>query len=653
MNLFKTGFAWILILAGTLFSLQAFAVPEAKEIHLSFQERVLSAYALQAYQASPEEQTRIYARVLQYINTVTNAPVTEINVKNFSEFLKHFRGEWPSSGNLQTDLQRIESLPTQGLARYRSASPRVQMQIDNYLKAHVNHFKGFSMTRLQDLSELKPEAIKQYLKESAKKQLAEFDTIGSRIASTAFTAIPDPQDRIRFRILFDQYYALQSLDTKKYIISEMLGKKIGLNDQEKFEVMVQNSGPQFQKLLQVIIRQNGVPDHIKASFKALEDSAKQVPWWQVEQLLKTEKENFEFTYFERKPLGIGTMAQVHRAKMIINGKRQDVVVRFLKPNISQRVDEDHAILVKVTQQIDNDPEYRSLNGAMMTPLMNDITDTVREELNMKATMDRQTLARTAYDKEVLLKTPEYKTDLHFSVPKLFGADKDSKLMVQELVIGRSLDKESETYAKLAPNIKKAIIEEVAKLWINEVLYGGGFYHSDLHQGNFLVRMAEPKAEVTLLDFGMGGQIDKKTQQLLLQLGLALQMQKAELITDTYWNLSDTAKNQIPRAAFATKVEERLKNLRKKNISESLFDWSGWASNEGIRLPYDFINMNRGLMIISKSLEDAGSELTFTDIAKSLALRNPGKVMTALKSKIEEKIPNKGPAGVRCEQVFAL
>ena len=111
MAILKSAFKWLLILAGFVASLQAFARSEANDIHLSFQERVLTAYALKAYKASPTEQAQIYSRAYKYIETLANTPETTVTVANFNEFLKKFRGEWPNSGDLETDLQRIESQP--------------------------------------------------------------------------------------------------------------------------------------------------------------------------------------------------------------------------------------------------------------------------------------------------------------------------------------------------------------------------------------------------------------------------------------------------------------------------------------------------------------------------------------------------------------
>lgn len=662
------------VLVNALWSQAHAATAERPEVHLSFQERVLATYALLSYKASSEVRNSLFKRATNYITEVAKTPLKSVQVRNFNEFLSDFRGEWPNSGNLATDIKHIESQPVRGFVTYVSPSPRVQKQIDRYLDAHVGYFQGLSFSQAAEAVQVDPTKLNRSFEQVMEKHLSEFNTIGTKIAETAFNAIPNPLDRIPLRILFDQYYALQPLENKMQIISEILGQRMNLGDAEKFAIMVQNSGPQFQKLLQVIIRQNGIPDELKKSFKMLEDSARPVPWWQVEKLIQSETGNYKFSYFERKPLGVGTMAQVHRAKINFNGQRQDVVVRFLKPGIAQRVDEDHRILTQVAEKVDSDPEYRRLNGPLMSPVMEDISATVRAELDMRATMDRQARAKLSYDKDVIIKAGGFKTEVQFYVPRIFGAEKNSQLMIQELVIGRSLDKEARLYSELAPDLKKSVIEAVAKLWFNEVLFGSGFYHSDLHQGNFLVRVGEPKTQVTLLDFGMGGVIDGEIQKNMMLLGAALQIQKADLITDIYWKISLSGKNQLTRAAFAQKVEQRLQDLQRQQLRENMFEWTGWASNEGLRFPYDFINLNRGLVIINKSLEDAGSKLEFTSIAKALALQNPTKVLRALRSnsllKWSDLIklgwahsPEKTPASkpqvpalapaLRCEQAFSL
>ncbi len=110
------------------------------------------------------------------------------------------------------------------------------------------------------------------------------------------------------------------------------------------------------------------------------------------------------------------MAQVHRAKILIDGRSQDVVVRFIKPGIADRVQED----------------------------------------DQDATIARQKTAKSVYEKEVLLKSPKYKTNLQFHVPRVYESAGKSKLMVQEMIFGRKLDKEAEIFAEGVPGLKKKI-----------------------------------------------------------------------------------------------------------------------------------------------------------------------------------------------------
>ena len=53
-------------------------------------------------------------------------------------------------------------------------------------------------------------------------------------------------------------------------------------------------------------------------------------------------------------------------------------------------------------------------------------------------------------------------------------------------------------------------------------------------------------------------------------------------------------------------------------------WAAWAMDQGIGLPYEFVNLNRGLVIVSKLLEDSGSRETMTSLTRKLALKNPLK-----------------------------
>lgn len=649
---FKFIFVLILILGRGAWAI----LPEATGLHLSFEQRLAMTYALLAQGESQEKKEEILSRAKKYFLQVSQTPVQTLKVKNFDEFLRSFKGPWPNTHSVVLDVDIIEKQGPHSLTVFASDSARVQRQIDRYLEWQQNQIKGrlaierdMSPSSLSSMNEkiagllVNPQMHKmfeQWALEQSETLIAdrmtELDRVGEKVAASGFAQQQDATMRIFMQTMFSEYFSRLSSASKKLIISSYLGGDLNVSDIKKFEIMVQNSGPQLQKLLQVVARQTDLSPEMLEVFRGLENSVREVPWVQVESLLATENANFKFTYFERKPLGVGTMAQVHRAKISMNGERKDVVVRFIKPGIADRVEEDRLILLKVAEILDSNPEFRKTGSPKLEPIIQDITSTVTAELSQEDTIARQRLAKTRYEKTVLMRTTEYKNDLEFHVPAVFSGKGKSQFMVQELVIGKKLDKESALYANLVPGLKRGIVEEMAKVWSHEVLFGGGFYHSDLHQGNFMIQVADPKIRVNILDYGMGGVISPELQRQVMVLGAGTELGSAELISRAFWKISQLDRNSINEMQFRALVGERLRLIKDgKEIKTSLESWTAWAMDSGLRLPFEFISLNRGIVIVNKLLQDSGSNLSVTKILKSLARTQPVFVYKTFV--LEEKI----------------
>jgi predicted unusual protein kinase regulating ubiquinone biosynthesis (AarF/ABC1/UbiB family) len=620
-------------------------------LYLSFEQRVLLSYALLA-QGQPEVKKE---EIVQRLNELKKKNLAKgpqvIQVRNFDEFLKSYRGDWPGTNSLDKDLTLIENAQPRGLITYKSPSPRIQQKIDAYIQTQTAALYQMGQQNKNKVSSYQSEisaglmafAATPGLLQSEQAQLAmekrlltisdslvseqiqELDHIGEKIAQSDFGAGSDPSMKIVLETMMSEYFSRLSPESKKQIVSAFLGGDLKANDIEKFEVMVQNSGPQMQKTLQVIARQGDLAPEMLAIFRELESSVKSVPWVQVQEILAHEKGNYHFTYFERKPLGVGTMAQVHRAKILVNGQRKDVVVRFIKPDIEKRVMEDHKILVEVAKILDDNPEFKKTGMPKLGPLVDDITKTVTAELDQNATVQRQLTAKKAYEKELPFKTDAYKGTLKIHVPDIYPAPGPSQLMVQEMVIGSKLDKEAQTYQETIPELKKTVIEQMAQVWLQEVLFGTGFYHSDLHQGNFMVRVGEPSIQLNILDYGMGGTLSPQLQAQVLVLGAGTELLNAKLISQAFWQISDKNKNTLSEQQFRSLVAAKVQKVSSGQESLQGIDrWAAWAMDQGIGLPYEFVNLNRGLVIVSKLLEDSGSRETMTSLTRKLALKNPLK-----------------------------
>jgi ubiquinone biosynthesis protein len=660
------------------------SAPKSSGLFLAFEQRLAVSYALLAQGLPSAQQEEVFERAQKYFTQMVKNPVSVEVVANFPEFLKKFKGEWPNTHSLELDLQTIEQRAVAIPTLYVSNSPRIQRQITEYLKWQNTQLfelaqqgdanKTFSETTASLISAATLPDAKNILISMSdaliKEEMKKLDHIGEAIAGSSLAQQQDAGIQTAMQTIFSEYFARLSPATKKLIISSYLGGDLQANDLKKFEVMIQNSGPQLQKLLQVVARQSGIAPEMIEIFKTLENSVRPVPWSEVEKILSHEKENFIFTYFEKKAVGVGTMAQVHRAKILLNNERQDVVVRFIKPGIAERVEEDRRVLTEVAKILDANPIYRKSGAPQMAPLVDDITATVTAELDQKATVDRQKLAKLQYEKEVFIKAGDYKNALEFHVPAIYTSKNKSELMVQELVIGNKLDKEVAAYGKKAAAIKLALVEEVAKLWAREVMFGGGFYHSDLHQGNFMVKISDAKIVLNILDFGMGGVMSESLRNKVMMLFAGVQLNKPEIIAKAFWGISEQSRNTVRETQLFTLVANKSARIAKKLEKPLAFEeWTAWALDKGLRLPYDFIGLNRGMVIVDKLLEESKSTKTVKDYMKSFAkveaisvfrrlvvkegLSNLDLVKLGWSELTSKPLPElKTAAPLMCERVFA-
>jgi predicted unusual protein kinase regulating ubiquinone biosynthesis (AarF/ABC1/UbiB family) len=619
------------------------ATPESTGLHLSFEQRLAVTYALMTQGESAEKKQEILNRAKKYFYGMFQAKTQTVKVKNFQEFLTAFKGPWPGTHSVALDLDLIEKQGPRAIMVFESDSARVQSQINRYLDWQRNQLKKMALSEIRAASYDLGGAIEQFMALLASPQplkmaeqwalnqievlltdrMKELDHVGEKIATSSFAQQQDATLRILMQTMFSEYFSNLSPASKKLIASSYLGGDLRIDDLKKFEIMVQNSGPPLQKLLQVVALDEGLSPEVVEIFHVLENSVRPVPWVLVSEILNSELTNYKFIYFERKPLGIGSVAQVHRAKILVDGVRKDVVVRFNKPGIAERIEEDRLILAKVAKTLDANPEFRKTGAPKLDPIVEDIIATVTADMNQDEATARQRLAKPRYEKTVLMTTPEYKNYIEFHVPIVYSGKAKSKFMIQELIIGKKLDKEVALYADVAPQLKRGIVEEMAKVWAHEVLFGSGLYHSDLHQGNFMVQLTEPKIRVNILDYGMGGVLDPFLQRQVMVLGAGLELNSEELISRAYWKISQPLKNSVDETHFRALVQERLRLIQAgKETRVSMENWTTWAMDSGLRLSYEFISLNRGIGILNKLLKNSGSKMSVMTILQHYARTNP-------------------------------
>lgn len=653
--------ALVLVTASLIFSTEA--QQQQKPLFLSYEQRLILSYLMAGAGESSDKQMEIAERFEKAFNEFLRMPVQTVTVSNFAEFLKAYQGEWPNSYSLESDLQLLEKGQMRGPTVIRGATPQIQSQIDGFIRnqnktisegamngvfnqklAKITQMIDALIAQYQsgqelDLTNKKPyvEAGFRVAHELLQSHLEVIQKTGEDIAKSGKMTSQDAALSMFMETIFKEYFGRLGLASKKQIISQFLGTNLNSTTAQKFEVMVMNSGPQFQKLLQVVARDAGISEDLLATFKRLESKANPIPAAIVRDLFEAERDRYQWLGYRDTPLGTGTMAQVHQG-VIRNwaGEKTRVVIRFLKPEIEKRIAEDNRILMEIAPLMDNDARFKAAGYPKLEPVVSDLNKTILDELDLEATKGRQRKGKEIYTRDLFFKSPIYRNSIELSVPGIYDGVPMagfSKLMVQDMVPGTKLDKEANKYAEVAPDFKRILIEEISRVWLDEVLFKSGFFHSDLHQGNFMVELTEPAIKVSILDFGMGGTIRREMQLDLLLLGAGLELNKANVIVETLWSLSEKDQNKISREDFEKSVLERVAQINSGKLAwQPLNSWTTWAMDSGLRFPYEFVSLNRGMAILDKSLSDAGSKLNSAIMAKQLASKSFKVLFSDLRAK---------------------
>ncbi|GAA5929201.1 hypothetical protein JCM1841_006232 [Sporobolomyces salmonicolor] len=194
-----------------------------------------------------------------------------------------------------------------------------------------------------------------------------------------------------------------------------------------------------------------------------------------------------FSSFDEEPIGVASLAQVHRAVDRETGKM--VAVKCMHPDLEEFCQIDMrttTFLLKAVKSIFPSFEFTWLGEEMEQNL----------PLEMDFRHEAANAARCVKDFSDLKKTP-------LVVPDVLWAKK--RVMVMEFIQGGRVDDlDYLARHKIDRNLVSRQIAEIC----SRMIYITGFFHADLHGGNLLIRPAQPGSrspynfEIVLLDHGL-------------------------------------------------------------------------------------------------------------------------------------------------------
>lgn len=446
--------------------------------------------------------------------------------------------------------------------------------------------------------------------------------VGTELSASGQVDFPDEEARKFFVKFLDYYYSNVDVDVIKNILNDVSDLGRQATQDELVSIMFKNSGPGLGKTLQQLSKEPNVGESLKQLVGFLEDDGKKVPLYMIEDIVKRDVGDFKLSNISENPLGTGTMAQVNKASLTVNKKKTDVALRFLKPGIERRVEEDLKILAGFVEQMGKEGELSDDFLPSARKLVESISEFLKSELSITDAIKKQDFAKKVYTRNSELKFNNKKYKMNIKVPEVYypSNGKKTKLHVQEFIeFGEKFSKIKDS------NIQEAVARYIMDTWFDEALLKSGFIHSDLHQGNFTVRnITSDSAEIVLFDFGMSETLTKDTRQSFILIGAGAEIKNPKLIVEGLEMMSKDGVSKELKKEMLSKVKSQINSI------EQTEDWIVWALKEGYLKNDQLGTLARGGVLISQLGKIINKEEIAKDIVQDLLSKNAIKAF-ALKS----------------------
>lgn len=339
-------------------------------------------------------------------------------------------------------------------------------------------------------------------------------------------------------------------------------------------------GPVYVKLGQLLsTRPDLLPGAYIEELSTLQDEVPPVPWSEIEVFIRKQlKHPLDETFAKIDPIPVaaGSIAQTHRATLI-DGR--EVAVKVQRPGIDATVAQDISLIRGVADlvartEFGQSYEVDSLAEEFATALLAELDFTREASFTDQL---RQNLSNSRWFNSDKLVVAEIHWDLT-----------TEKIMVMQWLDGMPLltaKLNSELNGQNSSSQERGEITSLLFRAFFQQVYIDGFFHADPHPGNLFYLK---DGRVALLDCGMVGRLDPRTQQILTEMLLAIVDLDAQRCSQLTLQLADSAQPVI-LSRLENDYDRMLRkyynlSLSQINFSQVFYEVLQVARNNKIRLP---------------------------------------------------------------------
>jgi ubiquinone biosynthesis protein len=262
-------------------------------------------------------------------------------------------------------------------------------------------------------------------------------------------------------------------------------------------------GPTFVKLGQILsTRPDVLPKEYIAALEVLQEGVPPSPFRQVRAIVEHElgrSLETAFRSFDAEPVASASLAQVHFA--VLPGG-EPVAVKVQRPGIHDRVDQDLEALGRIVSLLARISPTRTRRANLVDAFAEFRRYTLRE---LDFAEEARTMERFRHN---------FRDWKGLVIPKVFRDHTAAGVLTMERADGVRLKAAVE---RLDSATRERLVERLVALQMKMFLTDG-LFHADLHPGNILFG---DDGTITLLDFGMIGELDEDERDRFLLYWLAV------------------------------------------------------------------------------------------------------------------------------------
>ena len=338
-------------------------------------------------------------------------------------------------------------------------------------------------------------------------------------------------------------------------------------------------GPVYVKLGQLLsTRPDLLPGRYVDTLTDLQANVPPVPWSEVENLIRQElSQPLEsvFSDIDRNAIAAGSIGQVYRA-ILNNG--QQVALKVQRPGIDKVVARDISLIKSLAELVSRTEFGKNFD---IIGLADEFSKAIEAELNFT------TEAEYTEQLRANLIESEWFDASKLTIPQVYSGLTTTRLLTIEWLDGvpildanlpqnRDNKDEATQRSEITTILFRAFFKQV---------YIDGFFHADPHPGNIFYLQ---DGRIAILDCGMVGRLDPRTQQILTEMLLAIVDLDGRRCSQLTLELAEGGQ-QVDLNRLTNDYDRMLRkyynrSISQINFSEVIYEVLQVSRNNRIRLP---------------------------------------------------------------------